>query len=98
MKATIQFSGDCPDCHVKPGERHLDGCDIALCTACGYQRISCGHRGSAAGWEQLWTGIFPGKIEQAMYGLGSLNEVREPPAQWNQRMNLWLRAVGGEPQ
>ncbi len=90
MKKEIEFRGSCRDCAVKPGERHLDGCDVARCTACGYQRISCGHRGSDIGWQSLWTGIWPGDIEVAMYDLDSLNDVYDG-ASWSKRFQLWMR-------
>lgn len=46
----------CPDCDVPPGCPHVDGCDVARCTACGKQRITCDHGGSDIGWGQTWTG------------------------------------------
>ena len=46
----------CPDCEVKPGEYHLDGCDVALCSCCGEQRLQCGcEEGNTT-----WDGILPG--------------------------------------
>lgn len=46
----------CPGCDVAPGQPHQDGCDVARCTECGEQRISCSHEESADGWGQIWNG------------------------------------------
>ena len=53
----------CPDCAVAPGEAHVDGCDVARCTACGAQRIGCDHGGEDVGWGAIWTGRWPGVAE-----------------------------------
>lgn len=46
----------CPDCHAEPGKPHQDGCDIARCTICGKQRITCEHGTSNVGWGEFWSG------------------------------------------
>lgn len=45
-------SAPCHDCGVEPGQPHIDGCDVARCTVCGKQRITCDHRDSEVGWGQ----------------------------------------------
>jgi hypothetical protein len=73
----------CPDCGVEPGNNHKVGCDIACCSRCGGQAISCGcleefiveHAPDEISgafheeWPDLpWTGIWPGKSECQKYG------------------------------
>lgn len=53
----------CHDCNVWPGTPHIDGCDTARCTECGWQRISCEHADSDIGWGATWTGKWPGQQE-----------------------------------
>ena len=53
----------CHDCNVTPGTPHIDGCDTARCTVCGWQRISCEHADTDDGWGEVWTGIWPGDVE-----------------------------------
>lgn len=31
----------CPNCGVKPGQRHASGCDVAKCPRCGLQLLGC---------------------------------------------------------
>lgn len=50
----------CHDCGVKPGEQHLEGCDVARCTSCDGQRLSCDCEG---GETDVWTGTWPGVKE-----------------------------------
>lgn len=66
---------NCPDCGVKPGQPHEDGCDVERCSACSYQRLSCGCDDSAH--DKLfarWTGIWPGYAESKYLGCKDLNE------------------------
>jgi len=48
---------ECHDCGAKPGEKHLDGCDVARCKSCGGQRLSCDCENPG---EDVWTGVWPG--------------------------------------
>jgi hypothetical protein len=57
---------DCPDCGVTPGQGHLEGCDVARCPECGWQRIG-GRHVPTAGWG-TWTGLWPGVIECREFG------------------------------
>jgi hypothetical protein len=56
-------TGDCGDCGTRPGQPHEDGCDVARCTVCGWQRIGCEHGTSDAGWGEVWSGVWPGYAE-----------------------------------
>lgn len=49
---------NCPDCNVKPGEQHINMCDVARCTQCGGQFIQgCKCENTK---RDIWTGIWPG--------------------------------------
>ena len=65
----------CPDCQVVPGQVHEVGCDVARCTLCGWQRLSCEHRDSLDDGEyysdkawSTWTGRWPGDLECEEFG------------------------------
>ena len=47
----------CPDCAVKVGQVHEDGCDVARCLDCGGQLLSCDCNSGAS---DTWTGMWPG--------------------------------------
>jgi len=50
----------CPDCQVEPGENHDEMCDVARCTSCKGQRLSCD---CEDGEPDIWTGKWPGVKE-----------------------------------
>lgn len=59
---------NCGDCNAKPGEIHLDNCDVERCSVCGHQKYSCdcaGHDKSFA----RWTGFWPGAVECKALGI-----------------------------
>lgn len=51
------FNAKCPDCGAKPKEHHIEGCDVARCTSCGHQRLSCDCKD---GEPEVWSGVWPG--------------------------------------
>ena len=63
---------NCPDCNVKPGKKHKNGCDWEQCSVCGEQRLGCDCVGHDKAFAR-WTGIIPGKAE-AEYLRLSLND------------------------
>ena len=60
----------CHDCGAKPGEVHLDGCDVERCPACGGQMISCECSNETIDeYPRLpWTGEWPGVSECREFG------------------------------
>lgn len=68
---------NCHDCDAKPGEVHLDNCDVERCSICGGQALSCEcpeedldkHDKAFA----RWTGFWPGDVEADALGI-DLNE------------------------
>jgi len=74
-KGLISILRDCPDCGVKPGQSHEEGCDVERCTVCGGQYISCPCEGSIQHDPDFarWTGIYPGYAE--MLALGRVSEM-----------------------
>lgn len=70
---------NCPDCGVKPGEIHLEDCDVERCSYCGGQRLSCDcnyniDRDKHDPAFAHWTGLWPGKAEAELLGI-SLNDI-----------------------
>lgn len=52
----------CPECSVKPGKPHKPGCDVARCTNCGGQAITCDCP-EDVGAGDVWDGRWPGTKE-----------------------------------
>lgn len=52
----------CPDCGVEWGSKHDDNCDVARCTKCGGQRLSCDCK-NGDGDSDIWSGLWPGVME-----------------------------------
>lgn len=50
----------CPDCSAAKGEVHMTGCDVARCTVCKGQALSCNCEDTEAKWSDKWSGIWPG--------------------------------------
>ncbi|MHC4951556.1 MAG: hypothetical protein ACYTEU_11320 [Planctomycetota bacterium] len=59
---------DCPDCGVRPGEMHLNNCDVEQCSACGYQRLQCDCKEHDPAFSR-WSGWWPGSLEAEALGL-----------------------------
>ncbi len=64
---------DCHDCAARPGEIHMDGCDVERCSVCGGQRLQCGCKDHDKAFAR-WTGIWPGKAEADFLGM-DLNQL-----------------------
>jgi len=67
---------NCHDCNAKPGEMHMEGCDVERCSSCGSQRLSCDCDGDHDRHFARWTGIWPGKAEADFLGT-DLNGIYE---------------------
>ena len=56
----LKYGSTCPDCGADPREKHIEGCDVARCTSCGGQRLSCD---CEDGESEVWSGLWPGVKE-----------------------------------
>lgn len=90
---TLPYPGrPCPDCAVLVGHAHEDGCDIAACTLCGHQRITCAHVFGEGGWGQIWDGTMPGVADARRFSV-DLNELGRMAnaglVEWDQTHQRW---------
>lgn len=59
---------NCHDCGVKPGEPHLENCDVERCSICGGQKLGCGCKKHDKLFAR-WTGFWPGDLESKALGI-----------------------------
>jgi hypothetical protein len=59
---------NCPDCGVKPGEKHLINCDVEICSVCGCQRLGDDCKEHDKSFSR-WTGFWPGYLESKELGI-----------------------------
>lgn len=88
---------ECPDCAAKIATRHAEGCDVARCSACGWQFI--GDHECADPSPTVWMGEWPGLHECREFGIlrpdGSedLNKLASLAAagraRWDTASELW---------
>ncbi len=80
----------CPDCGADPDSKHKDSCDIARCTECGGQRLSCD---CIEGDSDIWEGIWPGVQECYQQKLICWDTCKHPitgkELGWSFDLNTW---------
>lgn len=87
---------ECPDCAVKPGEKHTDNCDVERCPICGYQLLSCDHKPKDSE-RQIWNGEWPGKENCRDLGLyqgngdEDLNALYSGKYEWDREKQKFVR-------
>ena len=57
--AATSKKGPCRDCGARIGKPHENGCDVARCTICGGQDLSC-NCGKKKRPMEIWDGVWPG--------------------------------------
>lgn len=53
----------CPDCAVKPGKVHTEGCDVDKCVTCGVQMLMHAISTCKKPVSSVWSGLWPGVKE-----------------------------------
>lgn len=83
----------CPDCGVPVGARHVDGCDVGRCPACGWQALMCDDHPESG--TQVWTGRWPGSVEVERGLAKDLNDLALQGVTgalvWDPDTQLWRR-------
>ena len=69
LERTMETLTNCHDCGARPGETHMDNCDVERCSVCGGQRLCCDCKGHDKKFAR-WTGIWPGVAESKHLGIG----------------------------
>lgn len=72
----VRFQKHCPECRVKCGQVHREGCDVERCPYCGMQALSCGcaprdletFTGILPADRLPWEGSWPGEREAVAFG------------------------------
>ena len=59
---------NCPDCNAKPGQIHMPGCDVEICSVCGTQRLQCVCDKHDPMFSR-WSGWWPGSLESETLGI-----------------------------
>ncbi len=71
----------CPDCEVKIGQLHLEGCDQEDCPYCGLQALTCEHAGSIPMDDRMpWQGCR--KMESAAVKMNWYARLGAPGQGW----------------
>ena len=59
---------NCHDCNAEPGQPHMDGCDVEICSVCACQRLQCDCNAHDPAFAR-WSGWWPGSLEADALGL-----------------------------
>lgn len=77
----------CPDCAAKIDAEHDAGCDVARCLETGLQRLSCRDEHDCG--QDVWTGLCPGLIEAAEYGVDLNTLTGSGRFRWDRVSRRW---------
>lgn len=73
MNIQTESVGSCTGCGVKPGQPHINGCDLEVCASCGQQKIGCECENNINLSSVPWSGEFPGLAECREFGFYCIN-------------------------